>query len=157
MLRQEGGSFGSRQRSREGEMLKLQSRGFLVKLFFSQGFLSCWLQRNRGHAVHSFTNLFDHLLCARHWTRCRGYSQWARQHGSYHCGVYILVGETHRPIPFQCDKDEWEGAGSNSWSCRMKWGLLEDLELRVAEHHQGGAGAETVALHKGQVHAPDSL
>ena len=30
-LRQEGGSFGSRQRSREGEMLKLQSRGFLIK------------------------------------------------------------------------------------------------------------------------------
>ena len=107
-------------------MLKLQSRGFLVKLFFSQGFLSCWLQRNRGHGVHSFTYLFDRLLCVRHWTRCRGYNRWARQHGSYHCGVYIPVGETHRPIPSQCDKEEWEGAESNSWSRRTKGGLLED-------------------------------
>lgn len=29
------------------------------------------------------------------------------------------------------------------------------LELRVAEHHEGGAGADTVALHKGHVQASD--
>ena len=31
------------------------------------------------------------------------------------------------------------------------------LKLWVAEHHQGGAGAATVVLHKRHVHAPDPL
>lgn len=92
-LRQEDGSFGSRQRSREGEMPKLQR--ILLKLFFSQCSLSRWLQRNRGYTAHSFVCLFEGLLWAPHGTRCQGYNQWARQPGPYHPSWSLYSGQFH--------------------------------------------------------------
>lgn len=51
---------------RERKPLELQSKGFLVKLFFSQGFLNCGPQTNHGHTVHSFTSLSECLPWGRH-------------------------------------------------------------------------------------------
>lgn len=107
----------------EGEMLKLQSRSFFVKLFFSQGFLSCWLQRNGGCTVHSFTYLFEHLLCARHQAKCQGYNWCAREYSFYYCGVYILVQETHRPILSQVIKRNERMLGATPGLVRRGGGL----------------------------------
>lgn len=82
------------------------------------------------------------LLSARHGAGCPGYN--CGQDSTVpivHCGIYSPVLEMDEPVPSQSDKENGEGAGSNSWSCRMRGCLLEDPEPRVAEHHQEGAGA----------------